>query len=362
MADKRDYYEVLGVDKNADQDTIKKAYRQLAKKYHPDANPGDAEAEAKFKEASEAYGILSDAEKKAQYDRYGHAAFENGGGGGNYYQNMNMDDIFSSFGDIFGSMFGGGGRSRRNPTGPQNGQNVLASVRLTFEEAVFGCEKTIEINFKETCGTCNGTGAKPGTSPETCTKCGGTGRVTVTRQSLFGMMREEQACPDCGGTGKIIKEKCPDCRGLGYKPTRKKISVKIPAGIESGQRVRVAGQGEPGVRGGARGDLLVEVNVARHSVFERDSVNLYSEMNISFADAALGGDIKVQTIDGDVLWPLKAGTQTGTTIRLKGKGVPYLNNKDRRGDQYTRLVVEVPKHLNSKQKKALEAFKETMEK
>lgn len=361
MADKRDYYEVLGVDKNADQDTIKKAYRALAKKYHPDSNPGDAEAEAKFKEASEAYGILSDAEKKAQYDRFGHAAFENGGGGGNYYQNMNMDDIFSSFSDIFGGMFGGGGR-RRNSTGPQNGQNVLASVRITFEEAVFGCEKTVEIPFKETCQTCGGSGAKAGTSPETCPKCGGSGHITVTRQSIFGMMREEQVCPDCQGSGKIIKEKCPDCRGNGYKQTRKKISVKIPAGIDQGQRIRVAGNGEPGVRGGARGDLLVEVNIQRHNVFERESVNLYSEMRISFADAALGGDVKVQTIDGDVLWPLKAGTQTGTTIRLKGKGVPYLNNKEKRGDQYTRLVVDVPRHLNSKQRKALEAFKETMDK
>ena len=361
MADKRDYYEVLGVDKSADQDTIKKAYRKLAKKYHPDANPGDAEAEAKFKEASEAYGILSDAEKKAQYDKFGHAAFENGGGGGYSYQNMNMDDIFSSFGDIFSGMFGGGGR-RRNSTGPQQGQNVLSYVRLTFEEAVFGCEKTVEIPFKETCQTCNGTGAKPGTEPETCSNCGGSGRVTVTRQSLFGMMREETACPTCGGTGKVIKEKCPDCKGNGYKQIRKKLSVKIPAGINPGQRVRVPGQGEPGVRGGQRGDLLVEVQVLESSNFERDGVNLFSTEYISFADAALGGDIKVKTIDGDVLFPIKAGTPTNTRIRLKGKGVPYLDNKERRGDQYTTLVVDVPKHLNSKQKEALKAFKAAMEK
>ncbi len=364
MADKRDYYEVLGVDRNADQDTIKKAYRQLAKKYHPDANPGDADAEAKFKEASEAYGVLSDAEKKAQYDRFGHAAFEAGGAGagGFSYQNMNMDDIFSNFSDIFGSMFGGGRSTRRSSTGPQNGANVLASVRISFEESVFGCEKTIDINFKETCQTCGGSGAKPGTSPETCPKCAGTGRVVYQRQSLFGIMREEQACPDCNGTGKIIKDKCPDCRGTGYKQTRKKISVKIPAGISSGQRIRVAGQGEPGIRGGARGDLLVEVMVSRHDTFERDGVNLYSTSYISFADAALGGDVKVKTIDGDVLFPIKAGTQTNTRIRLKGKGVPYLDNKDRRGDQYTTLIVEVPKHLNSKQKDALKKFRETMEK
>ena len=361
MADKRDYYEVLGVDKNADQDTIKKAYRKLAKKYHPDANPGDAQAEAKFKEASEAYAVLSDAEKKAQYDKFGFSAFENGGSSEGFYQNMNMDDIFSSFGDIFGGMFGGS-RARRNPYGPQNGKNVLTQVRLSFEEAVFGCERTIEIPFKETCTSCSGTGARAGSSPEKCPKCGGTGHITITRQSLFGMMREEQVCPDCAGKGQIIKDKCPDCKGAGYKQIKKKIAVKIPAGIESGQRIKVSGQGEPGIRGGARGDLLVEVVVGRHATFDREGVNLYSQAYISFADAALGGDIKIKTIDGDVLWPLKAGTQTGTTIRLKGKGVPYLNGGDKRGDQYTTLVVEVPKRLSIKQKEALKAFKDAMEK
>ncbi len=364
MAEKRDYYEVLGVDKNADQDTIKKAYRKLAKQYHPDANPGDAEAEAKFKEASEAYGILSDADKKAQYDRFGHAAFENGGAGagGFNYQNMNVDDILRGFGfgDIFGDFFGGGSTRRRSSTGPMNGQNVRVSVRVSFEEAVFGCEKALEINFKEECESCHGTGAKPGTSPETCPKCQGTGRVYVQRQSLFGIMREETACPDCQGTGKIIKEKCPDCKGAGYKQIKKKIAVTIPAGISSGQMIRVSGQGEPGVRGGSRGDLLVEVLVARHDTFERDGVNLYSIASISFTEAALGGDVKIKTIDGDVLFPIKAGTQTNTKIRLKGKGVPYLGSKDRRGDQYTTLVVDVPKHLNSKQRDALKAFADTM--
>lgn len=363
MAEKRDYYEVLGVDKNADQDTIKKAYRQLAKKYHPDANPGDADAEAKFKEASEAYGILSDAEKKAQYDRFGHAAFEAGGAGagGFNYQNMNMDDIFGSFGDIFGDLFGGGSsRTRRNPTGPQNGKNVRIQVSVSFEDAVFGCKKNIEIGFKEECATCHGTGAKPGTEPETCKKCGGTGRVIYQRQTLFGIMREEQACPDCGGTGKIIKDKCTDCKGAGYKQVKKQVEVSVPAGISSGQMIRVSGYGEPGVRGGARGDLLVEVIVKRHETFERDGNNLYSLEYISFAEAALGGDIKVKTIDGDVLFPIKAGTQTNTKIRLKGKGVPFLGAKDRRGDQYTTLIVDVPKHLNSKQKDALKAFADTM--
>ena len=372
MSDKRDYYEVLGVGKDADADTIKKAYRQLAKKYHPDANPGDATAEAKFKEASEAYGILSDPEKKAQYDRYGHAAFENGGagaGGFGGYQNMNVDDILRSFG--FGDLFGGGGGfggfsdifgggRRRNSTGPQNGSNVKISIRVPFENAVFGCEKKLEISFKEECKTCGGTGAKPGTSPETCSRCGGTGRVVVTRQSLFGMMREETACPDCGGTGKVIKDKCTDCRGTGYKNTKKQISVSIPAGISSGQMIRVTGYGEPGIRGGARGDLLVEVIVSPSDDFERDGVNLYSVESIKFTEAALGGDIKVKTVDGDVLFPIKAGTQTGTKIRLKGKGVPVLGSEDRRGDQYTTLIVDVPKHLSSKQRDALQKFADTM--
>ena len=363
MADKRDYYEVLGVSKTASQDEIKKAYRQLAKKYHPDMNPGDAEAEAKFKEASEAYGILSDEEKRRKYDQLGHAAFDQSAGYNNY-QDMNVDDILRGFGfgDIFSDLFGGGFSSRggRASNGPRKGANVAASVKVTFEEAAFGCEKPLEINYKQECPKCHGTGAKPGTSPETCSRCGGTGQVTMQRQSFFGVVRETGICPDCGGTGKIIKEKCPDCRGTGYNTIRKKLSVSVPAGIESGQSIRISGMGEPGINGGQRGDLLVQVNVARHPLFQRDGVNLYSTMEISFAEAALGGDIKVKTIDGDVLFPIKAGTQTDTTIRLKGKGVPYLRDKTKRGDQYTTLVVSVPTHLNSKQKEALKAFDETL--
>lgn len=364
MANKRDYYEVLGVDRSADQDTIKKAYRKLAKQYHPDMNPGDKEAEAKFKEASEAYGILSDEEKKSQYDKFGHAAFEAGGpgAGGFNYQNMNMDDIFGSFGDIFGDLFGMGGRSRSryNPNAPQKGQNVYASVKITFEESVFGCEKTVDINYKEECAACGATGAKPGTSPETCSQCGGTGQVVYERQSLFGTMREVRPCPTCGGSGKEIKEKCHECRGTGYKTRRKKIAVSIPAGINVDQSVRIAGQGEPGINGGERGDLLVEVRIGRHPVFTREGQNLYSTANITFTEAALGGDVRIKTIDGDVLFPIKAGTQTGTTIRLKGKGVPSLRDKNRRGDQYTTLVVHVPERMNSKQKEALKAFGEVM--
>ena len=371
MADKRDYYEVLGITKTATADEIKKAYRQMAKKYHPDANPGDKEAEAKFKEAAEAYGILSDPEKKQLYDQYGHAAFEAGGAGaGGYnYQNMNMNDIFSNFGDIFEDLFGGGfggfggfggGGRRRNYNGPQQGASVRARIRISFEEAVFGCNKTIEIGYKEECATCHGSGAKPGTSAENCSKCGGSGQVTVTRQSLFGMMRSVEACPDCHGSGQIIKEKCPDCKGAGYKNSKKKIDVKVPAGIDSGQSIRISGMGEPGIKGGQRGDLLVEVVISPSSEFERDGVNLYSQMDITFPEAALGGQIKVHTIDGDVLFPIKAGTQTSTTIRLKNKGVPYLRDSKKRGDQYTILNIVVPRAMNGKQKKALEEFNEVM--
>lgn len=368
MADKRDYYEVLGVEKTATDDEIKKAYRKLAKKYHPDMNPGDAGAEAKFKEASEAYGILSDQTKRKQYDQFGHAAFEQGGmgGGGFNYQNMNVDDILRGFGfgDIFGDLFGGGrsGGSRQAYNGPMKGRNVMTQIRITFEEAVFGCEKEVSINYDEECPSCNATGAKAGTFPEKCEKCGGSGQVVQTQQSFFGMVRQVVTCPDCKGTGKIIKEKCPDCKGVGYKNKKKKISVNVPAGIDSGQSIRIAGMGEPGQNGGSRGDLLVEVIVARHPVFARDGMNLYSTSSISFAEAALGGDIKVKTIDGDVLFPIKPGTQTDTTIRLKGKGVPSLRDKTRRGDQYTTLVVKVPEKLNSKQKEALQAFDKLMKK
>ncbi len=368
MADKRDYYEVLGVSKTASQDEIKKAYRQLAKKYHPDMNPGDKEAENKFKEASEAYAVLSDETKRKQYDQFGHAAFYGaaGGGGGFNYQNMNVDDILRGFGfgDIFGDLFGGGGggfrtsysTGRTGAGGARRGQNVLASVKISFEEAVFGCEKNITINFKEECKTCSGSGCKPGTSKVKCEKCQGTGQVVYTRQSLFGMMRDVQVCPDCSGTGQIIKEKCPDCRGTGYKTVKKTIAVKIPAGIDHGQSIRLSGQGEPGVGGGPRGDLLVEILIARHPIFQRDGMNLYSTSSITFAEAALGGDIKVKTIDGDVLFNIKPGTQTDTKIRLKGKGVPSLRDPNKRGDQYTTLVVKVPEKMNAKQKEALKEF------
>lgn len=358
MADKRDYYEVLGVSKSATDDELKKAYRKLAKKYHPDANPGDKEAEAKFKEASEAYAVLSDQDKRRQYDQFGHAAFEGGAGGagGFDFTNMDMGDIF---GDIFGDLFGGG-RSRRSSNGPMNGANVRAAVRITFEEAVSGVDKELELNLKEECTTCHGTGAKPGTHPETCSKCGGKGQVVYTQQSLFGMVRNVQTCPDCHGTGKVVKEKCSDCYGTGYVTKRKKIAVSIPAGIDSGQSIRIRGKGEPGINGGERGDLLVEVTVSRHPIFQRQDYDIYSTVPISFAQAALGADIRINTVDGDVIYTVKAGTQTDTKVRLRGKGVPTLRNRQVRGDHYVTLVVQVPTKLTSEQKELLQKFDDAM--
>ena len=351
---KRDYYEVLGVDKNADEAAIKKAYRVLAKKYHPDMNPGDAEAEKKFKEASEAYAVLSDPEKKKQYDQFGHAAFDGGAGGGFDFSGMDFNDIF---GDIFGDFFGGGRRSSARSNGPMKGANLRTSVRITFEEAVFGCSKEIELTVKEICKTCNGSGAKPGTSPETCTACGGRGQKTVTRQAFFGgMIREVQTCPECQGTGKVIKDKCADCYGTGYIPMKKRYSVEIPAGIDNGQSVRQPGLGEPGTNGGPRGDVLVEVIVGRHPIFQRQDVNIYSTVPVSFAVATLGGEIYIDTVDGKVIYDVKAGTQTDTKVRLRGKGVPSLRNKDVRGDHYVTLVVTVPDKLKPEAKELLKQF------
>ncbi|HIU76789.1 MAG TPA: molecular chaperone DnaJ [Candidatus Pelethocola excrementipullorum] len=359
MADKRDYYEVLGVDKGADDATLKKAYRKLAKQYHPDMNPGDHEAEAKFKEATEAYGVLSDPDKRRQYDQFGHAAFENGGGGGaggfgGFDFSGDMGDIF---GDIFGDLFGGG-RTRRTNNGPMKGANLRAVIHITFEEAVFGCDKEIELTLKDTCKTCSGSGAKPGTSPETCSRCNGSGQITQTQQSMFGMIRNVQTCPECGGSGQVIKEKCSDCHGSGYIANRKKIQVSVPAGIDNGQSIRIREKGEPGRNGGPRGDLLVEVQVARHPIFQRQDMNIFSTAPITFAQAALGGDVRISTVDGDVVYTVKAGTQTDTKIRLKGKGVPSLRNKNVRGDQYVTLVVQTPTKMNEEAKEALRRFDE----
>ena len=356
MAEKRDYYEVLGIPKTATEAEIKKAFRTTAKKYHPDMHPGDKECEEKFKEAQEAYAVLSDPDKRRQYDQFGHAAFDGsaGGAGGFEFSGLDMGDIF---GDIFGDFFGGG--SRRGPSnGPAKGANVRLSVRITFEEAVFGCSKELEFSYKEECSTCHGTGAKPGTSPETCSKCGGKGKVVYSQQSLFGMMQNVQTCPDCQGSGKVVKEKCTNCRGTGYIAKKVKKTVEIPAGIDNGQCVRVRDYGEPGVNGGPRGDLLVEVIVARNPAFERQDMNIFSNASISFGIAALGGDVRIKTVDGDIIYTVAPGTQSGTRIRLKGKGVPSLRNKAVRGDHYVTLIVNTPTGLSKEAKDALKRFDE----
>ena len=357
---KRDYYEVLGVSRDAYDATLKKAYRQVAKKYHPDMNPGDAEAEKKFKEASEAYAVLSDPEKRRQYDQFGHAAFEGGAGGAGGFGGFDFGgaDFSDIFGDIFGDLFGGGSRRGRAGQGPMKGMNIRKSVRITFEEAVFGCEKEIEVILKDPCPKCSGTGAKPGTSPETCPKCGGKGQVVYTQQSFFGTVQNVQTCPDCHGTGKIIREKCPDCSGTGYVSNKKKIAVTIPAGIDNGQSVRIREKGEPGVNGGPRGDLLVEVNVSRHPIFQRQDMHIFSTVPISFAQAAIGADIRIKTVDGEVLYNVKPGTKTDTKVRLKGKGVPSLRNSQVRGDHYVTLVIQTPEHLSQEAKEALRRFDE----
>ncbi len=353
---KRDYYEVLGVDKNADDAALKKAYRVLAKKYHPDMNPGDAEAEKKFKEASEAYAVLSDPEKRRQYDQFGHAAFDGGAGGSGFGGfDFNSADFGDIFGDIFGDFFGGR-RSARGNNGPMKGANIRTSVRITFEEAVFGVDKEIELTLKDECKTCHGSGAKVGTTPETCQKCGGKGQVVFTQQSFFGTVRNVQTCPDCNGTGKVIKEKCPDCHGSGYIASRKKIQVSIPAGIDNGQSVRIREKGEPGTNGGPRGDLLVEVIVGRHPIFQRQDYDIYSTVPVSYAVAALGGEVVVDTVDGKVIYEVKPGTQTDTRVRLKGKGVPTLRNKEVRGDHYVTLMIQTPEKLSHEAKELLKQF------
>ena len=361
MADKRDYYEVLGVSRGADDAELKKAYRKLAKKYHPDMNPGDKEAERKFKEASEAYEVLSDPEKKAKYDQFGHAAFEGGAGGpggfGGGFE-FNMGDMGDIFGDVFGDLFGGG-RSRRDDNGPVRGANIKTSVRISFEEAVFGCGKEIELPLKDVCTVCHGTGSQPGYDPVTCGKCNGKGQVVFTQQSLFGMVRNVQTCPECGGNGKVIKNKCRACTGTGFVTNKKKIQVNIPAGIDNGQSVRIREKGEPGKRGGERGDLLVSVMVDRHPIFERREYDLFSTQPITFTQAALGASIEINTVDGPFRYTIKPGTQTDTKIRLKGKGVPTIRNNSIRGDHYVTLVVQVPEKLSEEEKEILRQFAET---
>ncbi len=366
MAEKRDYYEVLGVAKDATESDLKKAYRKLAKQYHPDTNPGDKDAEAKFKEATEAYAILSDPEKRQKYDQFGHAAFDGTGGAGGFdFSGFDFGDIFGGggmggfdFGDIFGDLFGGGSRYSGGSRGNNRGANLRARVHITFAESISGVKKELELNLKDTCPTCGGNGAKPGTSPETCTKCGGRGQVTITRQTMFGTMQQTTACPECQGRGQVIRDKCRDCRGTGYISKKTRIEVDIPAGIDNGQMVRIKGKGEPGRNGGERGDLLVEVVVYQDEHFIRNDMDIYATQYISYAEAALGGDIVIPTVHGDVIYNVKPGTQTNTRIRLRGKGVPSTRNAAIKGNMYVDLIVKVPTNLSSKAKEKLREFDE----
>ncbi|GHU64498.1 chaperone protein DnaJ [Clostridia bacterium] len=361
MAMTSDYYEILGISRDATEAEIKKAYRGLAKKYHPDTNKGNAEAEKKFKEASEAYAVLSDTEKRRQYDQFGHSAFDGSGGGGGDFGGFGdiFGDMFGSdMGDIFGDIFGS--RSHRNHNMPRQGEHVKLRMQVTFEEAVFGTEKEVEINVKEECQTCHGSGAKPGTTAKTCAKCNGKGRIVYVQQSYFGQIQSNQTCPDCQGKGTVITEHCPSCRGKGYQNQRKKIPISVPAGIDHGQSIRYRGQGDLGSNGGERGDLLIEIYVQKHSEFTRKGMDIYSKANIPFTLAALGGEMRIKTVDGEVDCEIQAGTQTETKVRLKGKGVPDLKRSSSRGDHYVTLNITTPEKLNDEQKEALRHFAQLM--
>ena len=361
MADKKDYYEVLGLSKGASEAEIKKAYRSMAKKYHPDMNPGNAEAEAKFKEVNEAYDVLSDADKKAKYDQYGHAAFDQtaGGGYGGYGGFGGGFSDFGDIGDIFGNIFGGafgGGSARQNRNAPTRGEDVGARVTVTFEEAAFGVKKTISFNRIQKCPDCGGSGAAKGTKPETCSACGGHGQRRVT-QRIGGMAFQTTAtCDKCRGTGKIIKEPCSNCNSKGFIKVTKKLEVNIPAGIDDGERIALRGQGCDGRNGGPTGDLIITVSVKGHSFFERDGYNIYCDVPLTVAEATLGAEIDVPTLEGNVKYTIPEGTQVGTQFTLKQKGIPYVNNSSRRGDLIFTVTVEIPKSLNKKQKELMEQF------
>ena len=359
---KRDYYEVLGVERGASEAEIKSAYRRLAKKYHPDLNPGDKEAEAAFKEVNEAYEVLSDDQRRARYDQFGHEDPTAGGNYGSYTTytgGSGFEDIFET---IFGSGgFGGfGGGSAQRSNGPERGNDLRYNLTISFEEAVFGCKKEINIARNENCDNCGGTGAKPGTSPVTCDQCHGTGTVTRVQQTMLGSMRTSAPCPKCGGEGKIISDPCPKCGGKGTVRRQRTITVTIPAGIDNGQALTLRGEGEPGKRGGPSGDLYVAISVRPHRKFRRDGVNLYSEMNISFAQAALGDELNIETLKESVKETIPEGTQPDTVLRVRGQGVPVLRNPSQRGDLFVTLKIEVPKRLNEKQRMALKLFDDAM--
>ena len=359
MAEKRDCYEILGIDKSASSEEIKKAYRRKAKEYHPDANPGDKTAEEKFKEANEAYSILSDPDKKARYDQYGYAGVDpsagGGGFGGGFSGGFDMGDIF----DMFGGIFGGGSSSRRNPNAPTRGEDVGVRITIDFNDAVFGCKRDISFTRVENCHECGGSGAAKGTSASSCRKCGGRGTINVQRRTPFGMMQSTNVCDECGGSGKIIQTPCRECRGSGTVRKSKTLEVNIPAGIDNGQRISLNGQGDCGTNGGPNGDLLIQVSIRRHDLFVREGYNVRYELPISYADAVLGAKITIPTPDGQGELSIPEGTQSGTTFSVKGKGMPKLNSKSR-GDLFVTVTVETPKGLSKKQKELLKEFQNSM--
>lgn len=356
LAEKRDYYEVLGVSKGASDAEIKKAFRRQSKKYHPDLNPGNKEAEEKFKEVNEAYQVLSDPDKRSKYDQFGHAGVDpNFGAGGGGFNGAGFD-----FGDIFGDIFGGGfggfgGGQRRN--GPRRGNDIRQVIDITFEEAAFGCKKKMNIQAQEKCESCGGSGAEKGTKAETCPNCHGTGRVKTQQRTILGYMTTETPCPNCHGEGKIIKTPCHSCRGTGTVRKNKLIEVEIPAGIDNGQTMQLSGKGEAGYKGGPNGDLLLTIRVRPHDIFVREGNDVFLDLPITFVQAALGATVQVPTLDGMVELNIPEGTQTGSKFRMKGKGIPYLRSKSR-GDQYVTVNVEVPRNLTSKQKEILKEFEE----
>ncbi len=361
MAEKRDFYEVLGVKKGASEDELKKAYRKLAKENHPDLHPGDKECEARFKEINEAYEVLSDPDKRAKYDQFGHAAFDpsqgfGGGGFGGFEGFGGFGDIFS---DIFGGGFGFGGGGGRNPNAPRKGDNLRATVNIKFEEAAFGVKKEVFVAKIEQCPDCKGTGCAEGTTAEVCPDCKGTGTVMSTKRTPFGMVQSSEQCPKCKGRGKIIHSPCKTCRGMGSVRRQHKVTVSVPAGIDDGQTISLRGQGNAGLNGGPAGDLLITVLVQPHARFERDGASILLDQEVSFAQAALGAEVEVPTLDGKVKLNIPEGTQTGTTFRLKGKGVPFLRNGGR-GDQFVTVKVAVPRGLSSAQKDALRQYAQTM--
>ena len=360
MAEKRDYYEVLGLQKGASEDEIKKAFRQLAKKYHPDLNPGDKEAEAKFKEVNEAYEVLSDDDKRAKYDQYGHAAFDPsaGFGGGAGFGGFGGFSDFGDLGDIFGDIFGFGGGASRNPNAPRKGDNIRVQLNVSFEEAAFGCKKEVTVGRVEQCPDCKGNGCAPGTTPEVCPDCKGTGSVRTTQRTPFGMAQSTAPCSKCRGTGKIIHQPCPTCRGMGNIRKQHKISVSVPAGIDDGQTISLRGQGNFGANGGPQGDMLVTIIVRPHARFERDGSSVLLEQEISYAQAALGAEIEVPTLDGKVKLTIPEGTQPDAVFRMRGKGIPYLRGSGR-GDQFVTIRIAVPKNLTSAQKELLRQFAAT---